>query len=98
MERNEGGVGLLIRNYITNLVEEHETKNNDSSEIKWIKLRGKTNIAIGVIYGKQETTRKEEVETQFQELATQTNILKKTHQIIIMGDFNATINIDIPKC
>jgi hypothetical protein len=43
-------------------------------------MKGKTDIAMCVIDGKQETTNKEEVEMQFQELTTQTNLMQKKTQ------------------
>ena len=52
------------------VVEEHEVPNSNDTEIKWIKIKGKTNIALAVIYGKQESAKKEEAEQQFQELTT----------------------------
>ena len=71
-----GGVGFLIRNDIKDQIEEIEMTEENLMEKKWIKLKGKTNIAIAVIYGKQETTKKEEAEQQFEELITQINQLK----------------------
>ena len=61
-------MGFLIRNDITGIIEEGNTPPNNSLESKWIVIKGKCNIAIGVLYGKQETANKEEIEQQFQEL------------------------------
>ena len=91
-----GGIGFLIRNDIKKLFEEHEVPNSNDTEIKWIKIKGKTNIALSVIYGKQESAKKEEAEQQFQELTTHTNMLQQTHRVIILGDLNAKIEITQP--
>ena len=89
-----GGVGFLIRNDIKNIIEEEtNTQSVNLIESKWIKLKNKSNIAIGVVYGKQETAKKEIAERQFEELTTKTNMLQKTKNVIILGDFNAKIEI-----
>ena len=73
-----GGVGFLIRNDITNITEEHEPNSINNSEHKWITIKGRTNIAICVMYF-QESVNTNEAEQQFQELTTQINLLQKTH-------------------
>ena len=60
------------------------------------KIRGNTNIALAVIYGKQESAKKEDAEQQFQKLTTHTNMLQETHRVIILGDLNAKIEITQP--
>ena len=79
-------MGFLIRNDIKGLIEESNTPQNDSLESKWIVIKGKSNIAMGVIYGKQETANKDEIEQQFQELTTETNMMQKNNRAIILGD------------
>ena len=77
-----------IRDDIKGIIEESNTPPNNSLESKWIVIKGKSNIAIGVVYGKQETANKEEIEQQFQELTTETNMMQKNNKAIILGDLN----------
>ena len=49
-------------------------------------MRGKTKIAMCVIYGKQESVSTVEDEEQFQDLTTQINLYQKTHKVIVLGD------------
>ena len=96
-----GGIGFLIRNDIRSLIEEPETEPDENTEIKWITVKGITNIAMGVIYGKQESASSNEAEEQFQNLTTQINLYQKTHKVILLGDLNAKIEMktqDKPGC
>ena len=65
---------------------------------KWITLKSASKIAIGVVYRKQETASKEEVEQQFQELTTVTNRMQQKCEVIILGDLNAKIAINKQQC
>ena len=89
-----GGVALLIRDDIKNVasivtdIEEHE------QEICWVELKLKNrNLYVGVYYGKQEHSSREEIENQFSQLTTQVAKLKKKGEIILTGDFNAKLEI-----
>ena len=93
-----GGVGFLIRNDIKSLIEEMNTPPSTTLESKWITLKSASKIAIGVVYGKQETASKEEVEQQFQELTTVTNRMQQQCEVIILGDLNAKIEINKQQC
>ena len=93
-----GGVGFLIRNDIKSLIEEINTPPSTTLESKWITLKSASKIAIGVVYGKQETASKEEVEQQFQELTTVTNRMQQQCEVIILGDLNAKIAINKQQC
>ena len=53
-----------------------------------------TNIAIATMYGKQETSPKDTIKNQFEELTTQVNQLQQENHIIIMGDLNAKVEVD----
>ena len=80
---------------------EPETEPDENTEIKWITVKGITNIAMGVIYGKQESASANEAEEQFQNLTTQVNLYQKTHKVILLGDLNAKIEMktqDKPGC
>ena len=76
-DREGGGVGFLIRNDIKDKVEIIDTTDGTDTEILWIKLKSSTNIAIATMYGKQETTPKDAIENQFEELTTQVNQLQQ---------------------
>ena len=91
-------MGFLIRNGIKGLIEESNTPPNNFLERKWIVIKGKSNIAMGVIYGKQETANKDEIEQQFQELTTETNMMQKNKRAIILGDLNAKVEINKHQC
>ena len=93
-DREGGGVGFLIRNDIKDKVQIIDTTEGTDSEILWIKLKSSTNIAIATMYGKQETSPKDTIENQFEELTTQVNQLQQENHIIIMGDLNAKVEVD----
>ena len=91
-------MGFLIKNDIQGTIEECYTPPNKFLESKWIVLKGKSNIAIGVVYGTQETAHKDEIEQQFQELTTKTNMMQKNNKVIILGDLNAKVEINKHQC
>ena len=97
-EEKGGGVGFLIRNDIKTLIEESNTPPNNFLESKWITVKGNANIAMGVIYGKQESATKDEAERQFQELTTAINRMQKHSSVIILGDLNAKLEITKNQC
>ena len=55
---------------------------------------GKNPVSIGVFYGPQEKCSNEEADRQFSQITTQVNKLKKQGEIVLVGDFNAKIEID----
>ena len=59
--------------------------------------RGNSKIAIGVVYGNQETASKE-VEHKFQELTTVTDRMQQKCIVIILGDLNAKFAINKQQC
>ena len=71
---------------------------NNVIEILWIKLKSTTNIAIAAVYGKQETTTRDAIEAQFEELTTQANQLQQDNHIVIMGDLNAKVAVTKGSC
>ena len=93
-----GGIGFLVRNDTKDLIEERKTPPSTNLESKWITLKGANKITIAVVYGKQETAIKEEVEYQFQELTTLTNRMQQKGEVIIMGDLNAKVEINSHEC
>ena len=94
---NGGGIALLVREDIIHLVKkipEDELENQDQ-EIMWIEAScGKNRVCIGVFYGPQEKCSNEEADRQFSQITTQINKLKKRGEVILMGDFNAKIEIN----
>ena len=80
------------------LIEERKTPPSTNLESKWITIKGANKITIAVVYGKQETTIKEEVEYQFQELTTLTNRMQQKGEVVIMGDLNAKVEINSHEC
>ena len=67
-------------------------------ELKWIKLKAKLNIYIGIYYGPQENIDKELVEEQYCRIADDVNQKQKKNNIILMGDFNAKLQIEKDGC
>ena len=67
---------------------------DQDQEILWIKLEnGRTKTHIGIFYGPQEKCSNEEAERQYAQLMAQVNKLRTQGEIILMGDFNAKLEI-----
>ena len=96
--KNGGGVGILIRNTISQQAKEDNTADEPPDlETKWITLETRPkNIAIGVFYGPQENEKIEKVTEIYKNLETQILQKQKKHEIILGGDFNAKLKIDQP--
>ena len=97
---NGGGVALLIREDIQHLIKKPPELEDQDQEIKWIEYTsGKNKVYIGVYYGPQEKVSEEEAERQYSQLTTQISQLHKKGEVILVGDFNAKleINNDIVK-
>ncbi len=60
---------------------EDSSNNEEEIEMHWVN------------YGKQESAWKDEVERQFQELTTKINAKQKNHNVVLMGDFNAKLEM-----
>ena len=95
-EKGGGGVGFLIKNELTSLIE--DTSVGTLDELKWINLKAKQNIYIGIYYGPQENIDKELVEEQYCRIAYDINQKQKRNNIILMGDFNAKLQIEKDSC
>jgi exonuclease III len=90
-----GGIGILVRNDISNITSEDPCmKEDNSAETLWIKIRSKTTINIAVTYGPQENHRKEETKRYYKNLTTDTIRQQKEALAIIMGDLNAKLHIN----
>ena len=92
-----GGVAIASRKDIKNKVREnyctkHDTKN---MEITWITIEANynTQIHIGNYYGKQENYNIDDTSREFDELTTQIMEKKRTGEVILVGDFNAKLEI-----
>jgi exonuclease III len=89
-----GGLGFLVRNDIKHLVGTEDSSNNEEEiEMQWANIKIGKGIAMGLFYGKQKSARKEEVERQFQELTTKINEKQRNNNVIVMGDFNAKLEL-----
>ena len=89
-----GGVAILIREDIYHLTEVVDNLEDHDQEILWIKLnRAKKKIFIGIFYGPQEKCSNEESERQYAQITSQINKMKNEGQVILMGDFNAKLEV-----
>ena len=90
-----GGVALLIRDDIKHLSKEVTELEDQDQEMKWTKLMcGRKSIYVGIYYGPQEKVSNEEADRQYSQMTSQIIKLKKTGEIILMGDFNAKLEIN----
>ncbi len=94
-----GGVGILIRNDIApKITEELDVEQNISLESQWIKLDTKPKpLYIGCFYGPQENKNLEQVKETYSSLGIQIRQLQSRGEVILMGDFNAKIEINNEK-
>ena len=93
-----GGIGFLIRNDIANITEVIENEPDTITEMLWIEVKTHMPTYIGVIYGMQENEKPETLDRQYQEMTTQINKHQQKGQVIIMGDFNAKLEINKQQC
>ena len=92
--KNGGGVAILIRDDIYKLTKRVEDLEDQDQEIIWIQIdNGVNKIYVGIYYGPQEKCSNEEAERQYSQLTTQINKLKNRGQVILMGDFNAKLEV-----
>ena len=92
--RNGGGVAILIRNDILPITQRVENLEDQEQEIIWVKIdNGKKKVYVGIFYGPQEKCSNEEAERQYAQLATQITKLKSMGEVILMGDFNAKLEV-----
>ena len=92
--RSGGGVALLIREDIYHLTKKVEDLEDYDQEIVWIQIENaRAKTFIGVYYGPQEKCSNEEAERQYTQITAQINKLKPKGQVILMGDFNAKLEI-----
>ncbi len=96
-EKKGGGVAILYSNDIKNNITEVKGLDENDLEVKWAEMKsGKKKMYIGVYYGLQERAPKEEVQREFDTLKTHINKLKQDGDVILAGDFNAKLELNIP--
>ena len=90
-----GGVVILIRDDTARLTKIISDLEDQDQEIKWIEYSsGRNKIYIGVFYGPQEKVSDEEAERQYSQLTSQVNKLLKKGEVVLLGDFNAKLEIN----
>ncbi len=93
--REGGGVGILIANDIAKAtIQKENLEEDEKTEVTWIELKTRPKpIYIGAFYGPQENSPIEETNRIYDTLDTQTNTLKTEGEVILVGDFNAKLEI-----
>ncbi len=92
--RKGGGIGILIRDEIKNLICLHTSERD--IEIMWISVRRKNHhpIFIGCYYRKQETRcNKEEITVEMRMLSEEIEEMKQDGNIIIFMDGNGKMGL-----
>ena len=71
---------------------------HDQHEIIWIKINTtKTPTFLGAYYGPQEKIDNDTVYREYQEIRTTLTRLQEQGDVMLIGDFNAKLNINTPK-
>lgn len=97
-DRQGGGVAILYSTDIKNNISEVENIENDNLEVQWAQIKsGNQKTFLGIYYGPQEKTNREDVQREYDALKSQINSLKQKGKVILAGDFNAKLNIKIPE-
>ncbi len=79
-------------------ISEVENIENDDLEVQWAVITsGPQKTFIGIYYGPQERAPKEEVQREYDTLKSQINSLKQNGKVILAGDFNAKLKVNIPE-
>ena len=69
--KDGGGAGFFVSQRLVSLIE--DTPNTCKGELKWINLRAKRNICIGIYYGPQENVDKTLLEEEYQRITDDIN-------------------------
>ena len=95
-----GGVGILTVEKIANITsDDNKCEKHEQLETKWIRLESRPqNIAIGVFYGPQENVKIEKVQEIYTALNNQINQQTKDNEVIVVGDFNAKLEVNREDC
>ena len=95
--RTGGGVGILIKQQLHHNTQEVPNDNEENQELIWIRIQTTTRpIFLGAYYGPQEKADRDSVYREYQKIRTTINHLKDKGDIIIIGDYNAKIQINHP--
>ena len=91
-----GGVAITTKEKISNKTTKVENIEDHDQEVIWIEIKTTHNnkIYIGTYYGKQEKEPRENIEREFSQLESQMNKLQREAPIVLIGDFNAKIEIN----
>ena len=91
-----GGVAITTKEEISNKTTKVENIEDHDQEVIWIEIKTTHNnkIYIGTYYGKQEKEPRENIEREFSQLESQINKLQREAPIVLIGDFNAKIEIN----
>ena len=93
-DRNGGGVAILVRDDIKNIVTPQIPDRNIELIWAFIQRKKKCPLFIGTYYGKQETrTSKNEIEREFQLLSEEIKEKSKDGEVLIAMDANAKIGV-----
>ena len=96
---SSGGTAIVIKNNLIPQVRQIHSMHDDEVEALWVKVNTKHDkpIALGTFYGKQESAPIDQIDTQFNNLRTQVHQLMHDHRVMLVGDFNAKLNINTEK-
>ncbi len=96
--RKGGGVAIIYHESLTNNIKPLENIEKENMEIQWAEIKsGTQKTFIGIYYGNQEKAPAEEVQSDFDAIKSQINTLKQEGDVILVGDFNAKLKINIPS-
>ena len=93
-DKNGGGVAILVRDDIKDLVTPHIPSRNIELIWSFIQRKKKRPLFVGSYYGKQETrTSKNEIERELQLLSEEIEEKSKDGEILLATDANAKIGL-----
>ncbi len=95
--RKGGGVAIIYHESLTNNIKPLDNLEKEDMEIQWAEIKsGKQKTFLGIYYGNQEKAPAEEVKSDFDAIKSQIYTLKQEGDVILVGDFNAKLKINIP--
>ena len=90
--REGGGVAIAARKDLLKSTTEVENLEDQNQEVLWVQLKSfHETTFVGVYYGKQETDKREEVQTEYSQLQAQVHKLEQIGEVILQGDHNAKL-------
>ena len=91
-----GGVDIAVRNDLLPSTRQVTEEIAELNNVYWIEIQANnSSVYIGTFYGKQETSTKEENENEFAALTTQIKRLQQSGEIVLTGDFNAKLELEV---